>query len=249
MPYRIFAALIVGFWLVMSALLFRLEVHPEKSTLLDVPVSHVLKLMFVQAQPSNLNIVVGGQHMGSLSIRPNTTADKQTRSVAFAGNLSLQLPMMSRQRVAWDGTLDLDRAFEMTALKFSVLVRESGYTTEFIIDPRAHRVSYRMLQRGRFITQSSLPLDSDGASSALLQLGIDPTILANLRENFASLASPTMTAKQSELKIRNEKIDAYQLTVRQGDAVIADIYVSQLGQILLAKTPLGFTLSSEDISF
>lgn len=246
MPYRIFVAFIVGFWLVMSALLIRLEVQPENTNLLAVPVSHVLKLMFAQAQPSNLNIFEGGQHIGGVSIRPSVKPEKNARSVAFGGNLSLRLPLMERQRVIWDGVLDLNRALELTGLHFKVSVRESGYSTEVSIDPGANRLSYVVSQGGSIISQSSLTMDSNGARLVLFQLGIDPGVLANLGSN---VVAPTMTAKQSELKIRNEKIDAYQITVRQDDTVIADIYVSQLGQILLAKTPFGFTLSSEDISF
>ncbi len=246
MPYRILVAFIVGFWLVMSALLIRLEVQPEKSNLLEVPVSHVLKLMFVQGQPSNLHILDGGQHIGGLSIRPGISQDKSLRSLAFSGNLSLRLPLVERQRITWDGALGLNRAFEMNRLHLTVAFRESGYTADVSIDPGANRLKYKISLAGSDIMDSSLPLDGSGANLGLIKLGIDPNVLANLTSN---MTVPTMTAKQSELKIRNEKIDAYLVKVWQGDSVVADIYVSQLGQILLVKTPFGLTLSADDISF
>lgn len=246
MPSRIAAALIIGFWLVMSTLLFRLEVQPEKSAVLNVPVAHVLKLMFVQAQASSLNILEGDQPIGNLSIRPRVFPGKNERSLEFAGNVALRLPLMERQRVMCDGVVQLDRDFNVRGLTFGVLIRDTGYKTIVTVDPRAHRVSYEIKDHDVSIDHASFPLDDIGTGAALHRLGVDMGAIATLQAN---LAAPTITAKQSELKIRSAKIDAYQLTVRQGDSVLADIYVSQLGQILMARTLFGYTFSSDDISF
>src|SRR5262245_7266621 len=64
MIYRTAAALIVVFWLVMTTLLIRNEVNPEDSRLREVPVTHVLKLLYLHEQPSHLRIYAGGTPIG-----------------------------------------------------------------------------------------------------------------------------------------------------------------------------------------
>ncbi len=49
MLYRLAMIGIVAFWLVMMALLVRLETHPEETDILNVPVSYVMRIMFSTA--------------------------------------------------------------------------------------------------------------------------------------------------------------------------------------------------------
>lgn len=58
---------------------------------------------------------------------------------------------------------------------------------------------------------------------------------------------PTVTARKCRLRVRDETIEAYQLTVRQGDARLAEIFVSQLGQVLVARTTHGYRLAADDM--
>src|SRR4051794_15685387 len=111
MLYRAFIILIVAFWLTMTTLLIRLEIAPERSKVLEVPVSHVVAMMFEHGQPSVLSIVQNGHSVGSVVFRPRADADE--RSVTFSGSLLLELPLVIKQRVSWNGALEMDRAMKM----------------------------------------------------------------------------------------------------------------------------------------
>ena len=56
---------------------------------------------------------------------------------------------------------------------------------------------------------------------------MDPGVFSNIP---ATISAPTISAKQTELKIRKEKIIAYLVSIKQGETTLAEIYVSQLGQ-------------------
>ena len=74
---------------------------------------------------------------------------------------------------------------------------------------------------------------------------MDENAAAGIRK---SVGTPTITAKRSYVKIRNEKIETYQVAIRQGETPLAEIYVSQLGQILFVHTSFGYNLGSEDVA-
>lgn len=244
MIYRLTIALIVGFWLLMTGLLIRVELNPQESGVLQVPVSHVVKLMFLHQQPSNLNINEGNRPIGRLSIQPRRQPEQDQRSVEFNGSISLDLLMMPKQRFVWDGSVLLDRLLAIQELKLNLASREQSTKTHIDALPAEKRIEYQVTQGEHVVQDSKITLDEAGIASILSDLELPPDTITNLQTGFTP---PTTTATQSKLKIRAESIDAYQLTVRQGQSVLADIYVSQLGQILYVKTPFGYSLCSENL--
>ena len=71
MIYRTVAALIVFFWILMTTLLIRNEVNPEDSRVREVPLTHVLKLLYLHEQASDLRIYAGGTAIGHLRVHPH----------------------------------------------------------------------------------------------------------------------------------------------------------------------------------
>src|SRR5438552_3366489 len=102
MLYRFSAVLIVAFWLVMTVLLVRLEIAPERSNVLKLPPSHVFNLMFARGQRSELNIFENGQRIGNLMLQPKVAAGENPRVLEFAGSVAVKLFSASRQRVTAD---------------------------------------------------------------------------------------------------------------------------------------------------
>jgi len=244
MVSRILAIAIVAFWLVMTGLLVRLEISPEKSAVLNVPVSHVLKLIFMHGQRSVLNIKENGNQAGTVALHPSSpTSDR--RSLEFLGSMTVRLPMLAPQRFAWNGEVNLDRALRTQDFTFELSSRQSNAYRVVLTGSAAERaVRYELHENGQLVGKGKVPLDENIAPMTLQQLGFDPNVLANLRKN---VSPPAVTARQAELRVRDEKIDVYQVTIRQGNTAMADIFVSQLGQVLMAKTPFGYTLSAEDL--
>jgi hypothetical protein len=44
-------------------------------------------------------------------------------------------------------------------------------------------------------------------------------------------------------------VDAYRVIVAQGETRLLDLYVSQVGQVLTAATPFGYSLHADDLMF
>ena len=239
MFYRAFIILTVAFWLTMTGLLIRLEIAPEKSTVLDVPVSHVVALMFAHGQPSVLGITQNGHTIGSVVFRPHADADE--RSVAFSGSLMLELPFVVKQRISWNGALDMDRTMKMRSAQFELNLTEPATRILLRIAEPA-RTLHNDIERGPGMTFSAdIPLDAAGLGALASQLDFDPNgVLAMTKE------APQITARQTDRAFRGEKISVFQISIRQGEAPLAEIYLSQLGQVLEATTTFGYTFTSHD---
>ena len=240
------AILVVAFWLVMSVLLIRLEVNPDKSGVLAMPPAHIFKLMFTHEQISDLRITDHAQPIGTLRLIPKSSADRTEHMLDFTGNVFVHLPdNPKKQRIAWSGILTLDRSFETRRFQLTVTLHEPGYSLSLDLDPVARQAAYEVKQGGRFLKKSTVTTDEKGLAALLRdELGIDATALENVHAN---VGKPTLSAKQTELKLRKEKTIAYLLTVQQGETPVVETYVSQLGQILVVKTLFGYNLSAEDM--
>ena len=88
---RLAAVLIILFWGVMWGLLEKSELEPEEAALREVPVEHVLKLMFHHQQPSELIIKSDGKMIGQLRLIPRIQENEE-RLLEFTGGLELRLP-------------------------------------------------------------------------------------------------------------------------------------------------------------
>jgi hypothetical protein len=241
-PYRILSVLIVAFWLVMSGLLLRLQFWPEESGVLAVPVEHVLRLLFTHALPSNLNIAFGGRPYGSLSVRPNI-AENGERRLRTSGNARLRLPLLPRDQLIWSSTLNLDQRLAFRNLAASLSLRETGTDIDFEIDSASQAVHYSIAQNKKLVRESTVPLSREGAAVLLRQAQLNPEILDALK---SSAAPAHVSAKLTNFSFRHEKIEAYSVGVYQGETALLEIYVNQLGRILLVQSALGLSLAADN---
>ena len=111
MLHRALAALIVLFWLTMTALLVHRELYPEKSTLRSVGLEHVLKLVFLHQQPSLLGIHYDGSAVGHLRLHPTSTEEERRRLLEFSGMLHVRMADAPGQRLTWNGLIEMSRGF------------------------------------------------------------------------------------------------------------------------------------------
>src|SRR5438552_14605774 len=108
MLYRAVAILIVLFWLTMTGLLVRKEARPADSALREIPVSHVIRLLFLHEQASELNILSEKLRLGHLHLQPRASKEAASQAFEFSGYLQFPVPGSARQRVVWDGELELE---------------------------------------------------------------------------------------------------------------------------------------------
>ena len=244
MLYRLASIGIIAFWLVMIGMLVRLETQPETTDILDVPVSYVLRIIFKHAQPSILTAREEGTRIGTVSLRPSITASGG-RSLDFSGALSSQLTVAGRQPFNFKGAIDMDMALRVVDFYLDLSMQQQPHYRLSLKGDVARKIlTCEVRQGNQMVASQTLPMDAIVPGPELLQhLGLDATALPILPGN---IAPPTVTARETQITLQGEQLEVYQVTVREETALAADFYVTQLGQIVLAKTTFGYTLSAED---
>ncbi len=251
MPLRLLAAaLITLFWGAMWAILIRTELRPAGAALRAVPVEHVLRTLFQHQQTSDLFIAAEGRRLGRLQLTPSFRPEDGRRLIDLSGNVRLALGPGAGERLSWEGTLELDAAMALQTLRLHFTTGRPGEkgppTTEadLTLDAATRQAAGVWKSRGETVLAQSFTLDEAGARALLEQLGVDPTLLGTLRATAAA-TPPTLSAQQSSLEFRGERVETWLVTVAHNGQTLLELHLSQLGQVLRAKTLVGWTLEPE----
>jgi hypothetical protein len=239
MLYRALMLAVVCFWLAMMAQLIRLETHPEETDILDVPVQYVVSVMFRYGQISLLNIRDGSKSIGSMEVRPSTTGTN-----GRALNVSGSLILPGQDPFNFDGDMKMDATSHLRAFRVGVTVRRQNY--HFLLTGDMDRKSLRYEARlgDQLVGEESLPMETGAMVHALAQhLGIDPRMIP---VQTGAIAPPDISARETQITLRSGELQVYEVTVNESGAPVLDFYMTQLGQLVLAKTSFGYTLSAED---
>ena len=244
---RFASLLIVLFWLTMTALLIRNEVTPERSGVRTVPVSHVMKLLYLHEQPSDLFIYNEAMRIGNLRLHPTIRPEDNVRLLEFNGNLHLRFPGV-KQRFSWDGSLEMNAEFAMDRFSFGITVHEpSEMRGELQITSRDKTAQFTLLSHGHVVEEEQFTLDREGLERVITKLNGDPTLLTTLHGQTTGL-SPKITAQQSSLKIQGEEIETYLIVIQQSGQTLLECHFDQLGKVLRARTAIGYTLAPPGVS-
>jgi len=239
MFYRAVMIGITAFWLVMMGLLVRLETHPESTDILDVPVSYVTRIMFRFGQQSLLTVRDDTKVIGTVELRPVTTGT-DARAVNFTGSLALP----GVQRFNFDGKMNMDSALRMRDFRVDLTMHQPHYHLTVIGDPERKTLRYEVRLGDKLTAGETLPMNAGALESAMAQdLGLD---LRGLPVSTAGIAPPVVTARETQIALRAGELEVYQVTVAEGSAPMLDFYVTQLGQVVRAKTSFGYTLDAEE---
>src|SRR5438270_10274709 len=144
MLYRLLATTIVLFWITMTALLVRNELGPGDTSLREVPVAHVAKMIFAHEQASDLVLYNENVVVGHLRIQPRIRTGDGRRKLEFSGTLQLALPgTTGHEHVAWSGDLETDRELDAQLFKLAVSYRDPApHTMDLLLDFAEHRIAY-----------------------------------------------------------------------------------------------------------
>jgi hypothetical protein len=251
MLYRSLTALIVVFWLTMTALLIRSELRPADSRMREIPASHVLKLLFLHEQPSELNIRYERDTVGRLRVHPQVRKEDGMRVVEFAGNVQVSVPGLTRERVSWDGAVEMTRLLEMRQVRLGLSFRTPvNFRIEITHDPVAKKGRYELRSGDQVVGTREYVIDGGGLESLFKQLEIPPEMFAMMQSALQSAGPPQpleISARQSSVDLQGDKIDSCLVTFRQNGQTLGEVHVSQLGQVLRATTLLGYTFSPDEV--
>ena len=257
MFYRVFVVGIIGFWLLMGTMLVRTELFPDRGTRLPVPVDYVGGLIFRHEEASTLALYSQKRRLdGSFHLQPKrlpASADGKTTAgnlLSLSGNFLLNLPGITGQRVVFHGGLELDDHEQVRHVNLSISLHEPkqsspGVTLHLEGLPADNRWSYQ-------ITQGNVTLrEGSGTPAELIDkldlrgYGVDSRLLSQVG---TQAAATTLTAHRGMLRINDEEIETFVVTIRRGDGMDAEVHVNQLGQVLAVKTFLGYDLYDESMA-
>jgi hypothetical protein len=248
MLHRVAMLLIIIFWLTMTGLLVRNELAPDGSGIREVPMSHVVKLFYQHEQPSDLRIFSGSLVVGDVHLQPREDKATHLRLLDFAGRLQVRLGPDSLRRFSCDGLLQMDSASSIRHLAFGITLHDTVPTrTEVEVNPETNVAHVTLRMRTDVISEGDYTLDEVGARQLLEQMGIEPSLLGALHGPSPGL-SLQYRARASSLKIKDERVDTYLASIEQAGQTLAEIHISQLGQVLKVTTLPGYTLVPDGVN-
>jgi hypothetical protein len=241
MLYRAAMIGIVAFWLVMMALLVRLETHPETTDILDVPVSYVLRIMFRHGQRSLLTVRDETKSVGTVELSPSTTGS-DGRLLDFSGTLTIPLALGTPQQFSFNGAVNMDATLRVRDFHVDVSARQPRGHLRVAGDTARKTLTYEVTQGDRRLGARTVGMEALGAT-VLQNLGINGNLL---QIGAAAIPAAAVTARETEIGLRGEQLEVYDVSVAEGTGPALDFYVTELGQIVQAKTNFGYSLSAED---
>lgn len=251
MIYRAAMLLVAVFWAGMWWLLIKSELRPQETGLRSVPPELVLKQMFEQGQTTDLVIRNAGAREGRFRLVPTVVAETGERRLESMGNVQVSAPgAPPNEHASWDVVLDLDREMKLERVRGSITIRPPGLhsvalsTLEFSMEPRQNRGHYALSFNEQPATETDFTLDQAGLNSLMEQWGIDPQMAKSFSPGGMKVA-PEITARLTKLVTHNEQLETYLVTMRNQGQTLLEMHVSQLGQILQAKTLIGWELATE----
>jgi hypothetical protein len=241
--YRAVSTLIVLFWLTMTALLLRNEIKPGDSALREVPPGHVVKLMLHHHNKSELNIVGDKTRLGHVEIMPQSRKEDGMREIAFKGWVHFTEPGGDRQRVAWDGEIEMDKDLTIHRFRLGVVMHEGGkLRSEVVVLPGENVAHYTLSSATGVLEKQDYTLDERGAHNVMQQLGVDSTMLP--MGTTSKTQAPVVKAQQSSIDVHGDRLDTYLVSVSMNGQTLLECHVDQLGHVVKASTIFGYGLMS-----
>ena len=238
MLHRITALLIIGFWLAMTGLLVVRELYPNATQLNTVPMSHIGHILFQHEQSSDLVIREKQKEVGHFHIQPRMNRETDERKLEFHGNVGLSLMGAGKQRISWNGSVLLDRAYSVSSLDVIISTHNPIHQLQLAINPATNIASYNLSVEGTELERGSFTMDNKGITSLLERSGIPVGLLQTLLSNQSAMPEPELTARQSTLKMNGESISTFVIAASAGGQMVLEGHITQLGQMLRAQAPL-----------
>ncbi len=244
--------LVIGvlvFWFVMNGALLRLWISPGASDILSIPIEHVGKQVFTHEQMSDLSIYQGNRPVGSLTLQPRRFDSRGMYLVDFSGNLLLILPFMEQQPFSWHGSLEMDQEFKIRHFRIHLDARLPRMAIDLDIDPIGGEATYTIGQDGQEPHSGKVPLNEEGLKALITEVGLDPQVVQTLisgMQGGSSASGVALETRQAQIEIHGERVQAFNIKLRQETTTLLEVDISQLGQILSVKTAFGYTLAPQE---
>jgi len=251
MLYRLLVVGIVLFWVSMNAALVKLWLAPSATPLSAVPVRHIVKQAFVNETFSRLSVIQNGRKIGQILLRPYGLNEEQVYSLAFYGNLFLELPFISQQPYNWRGLATFDPRMEIQTLDVEIRISFPHTHITLQIDFPNKEAFWSLQQGSEPPLEETLTLNKEGFSTVLTALGIDPVVLGQIAQSAQHAAAINSSfhlhAQKGEVSHGKNRFEGYRIKLTQGGSTpLVEGEVSPVGQILAIRSAFGIQLVQDD---
>jgi hypothetical protein len=254
--HRVIAGGIVIFWAVMTWELARMQLFPGKSGQMTVPVEHVIHLMFVHEQASDLVVSDAHERIGALHLQPHrapaSAGAPAEDSLNGSGSIAIKGPGANGQHFNFRWTMSLgDHEEEVRQFDFTATLSAPSQKTPALVivcdgSPRADHYHYQVRSGTAVLFEDTGTLAALLNNPSLRALGFNAATITALSRQQAD--SVKIDAHRGVLHANGEDLETYDVTIRDGDAFESTVQFSQLGQVLAATAFAGYSLRDESLA-
>ena len=113
----------------------------------------------------------------------------------------------------------------------------------FAFDAATKAARYEIRTGQTILEKQEFAATEEGLKKLITRAGLDPGVVQTVTPTANT--PPQITAKRSTFRLHGEEIDTLLLTMEYNGQTMFQVHISQLGQVLFAKTVLGWTLESD----
>lgn len=248
MVYRLLTCGIVLFWLVMMGLLVRRDVYKAEVDALSFPPEHILRLMFLHTQDSNLEIQQDGESVGALSLKPTVRAitdSKRAYNLQISGNIMVLAGIDNQHvRITAETFLDLSPSLELERVRARTGVRERDIEATIQFNRLDNQLKFQVRQHEQALRSwEGRPEDLQN----LPELNESGFSVGQLETLKSQLGTPQIRGTRGSVFMKGEEVETYLIQVQHAEGMTSSIYFSQLGQVLKVELFTGQVMLSEGV--
>jgi hypothetical protein len=263
---KAFAGFVVAFWVVMMAALVRVEFFPQPLSLDRYPTQRVLKKIFANPEPAQLNVFYRGAPVGlcGIEIRPKFSGEatdaaatgRQPDAYEVISKLHMKLSVFGMpSRLSLRGQSTFTPQLDLASFRMKTVINEGSiliagddvskkvkvvFDLGEIHDERVF--DFGQLQRAGFASAFGLPglanLSFAGDSGSL-------DTAASRSDGAGAQPRPTTVTYFDRLDVAGSELRVFLIYSKINDQLWTKIWVSESdGEVLKVSTSLGLEMTS-----
>jgi len=261
MASKVFAGLVVAFWLTMMVALVRFEFYPKAEPLGNVSTERLLRKVFATREPARMNVYYQKEQIGSCRVeiaplsardaRPSDTFEGVPQAFLVQTDLDMKLVFFGTpSRFHLVSYTRLTPHYEVYDFKVGTSI--GGSRVEVYGDEQSKKINVTVdtgetfdTQQFDFDTVRGNGLGGLLALPGLANLGFPGPAAFFGGSGTGLSAPPTIGVVEVRFSYGDISQRAYRLDIRSADTMWARIWIADSGEILYAETSMGVTMISD----
>jgi hypothetical protein len=260
MASKVFAGLVVAFWLTMMVALVRLEFYPKAAPLGEVSPDRVLQKVFANREPARLNVYYQKAPIGFCKVEivplagrdsgPMDTIKGDPKAFLVQTDLDMKLLFFGTpSRFHLVGSTRLTPRYEVIAFRVKTSIGEGRVDVQG--DDKSKKVNVQV-DLGEKRETRQFDFDSLRTGGLSSMIGIPGLANFGLPASGAFPGSGLGQSTPLSVRVAQDRFvfgeisqRAYLIALRTADSMWAKIWVSDSGEVLFVDSSTGMTMVSD----